>query len=180
MQSETNTGRRMHLIPWVLLKKALQFHGDETKPDTPVTVSNRVLRMLIETALAAQPFEETAYLRANPDVARSVRDGACPSARKHYATLGYYEDRTPAKAGFDEEWYLDRYPDIRRAVAVGDCRSGHEHYSGAGLREWRSPNKAAESDIYRWHQAISASVQTTESAAPAAAARTPLARRAKA
>jgi hypothetical protein len=144
----------MHLIPWVLLKRALIFHGDEARPDTQVVLSNRLLRMLIEAALAAQPFEDSAYLRANPDVARSVREGNCASARKHYATLGYYEDRSAGKTGFDEDWYLERYPDIKRAVAVGDCRSGYEHFSGAGVREWRSPNKEAEPDIYRWHQAV--------------------------
>jgi hypothetical protein len=156
----------VHLIPWLLLKKALTFHGDESKPDTEVTLSNRVLRMLIEAALAAQPFEDTAYFRANPDVARSVRDGKCSSASKHYATLGYYEDRSAGKTGFDEDWYLDRYPDIKRAVAVGDCRSGYEHYSGAGKREWRSPNRAAESDIYRWHQAVSEATQAPSATAP--------------
>jgi hypothetical protein len=170
----------MHLIPWVLLKNALTFHGDENRPETQVTVSNRVLRLLIEAAVGAQPFEETAYLRANPDVARSVRDGKCSSPRAHYAELGFFEDRPPIKAGFDEDWYLDRYPDIKRAVAAGDCRSAYEHYCGAGVREWRSPNKAAEADIYRWHQAISASKPVQESAAARAPARTAAPRRAKA
>jgi hypothetical protein len=149
----------MHLIPWVLLKQAIAFKGDETQPETPVILSNRTLHLLIEAALAGQDFDEIAYFRSNPDVARSVRDGHCPSAWVHYLLTGYYEGRMAGRTGFDEAWYLERYPDIKRAIASGECQSGHDHYADAGIREWRSPNKTAEPDIFRWHQAVSESTQ---------------------
>jgi hypothetical protein len=133
---------------------AVAFQGEEGRPDTPVVLPNRVFRLLVEAAVAGQAFDEISYLRANPDVAKSVREGDCPGAHVHYTSLGYYEDRSVGKAGFDEAWYLERYPDVKQAVAAGNVRSGLDHYCGGGMKEWRSPNAEAEADVFRWHQAI--------------------------
>jgi SAM-dependent methyltransferase len=48
-------------------------------------------RLLIEAM--ESNFEEAAYLRANPDVARAVAAGTCPSARAHFDTFGRDERR---------------------------------------------------------------------------------------
>jgi hypothetical protein len=170
----------MHLIPWVLLKQALAFDGDETDPATTVTLSARTLRLLIEAAAAAQPFDEVSYLRANPDVARSVRDGHCQAAHAHYGQIGYYEGRVVGRAGFDEAWYLERYPDVKQAVARGDCQSGYEHYCGSGVREWRSPNASVEADILAWHQAVSEKTRPPSRVASRLERQRPIRRRAKA
>jgi hypothetical protein len=156
----------MQLIPWILLKQAITIQGDGTRPDTPVTMPNRVFQLLMEAALKGQAFDEKQYLVSNPDVARSVREGKYPSGRDHFVSTGYYEDRPLGDAGFEEEWYLRRYPDVKKAVLMGECMSGHVHFTGSGVREWRSPNKAAEPDIMRWHLAVTESVKSRQASPP--------------
>jgi hypothetical protein len=156
----------MHVIPWLLLKQAIRMDGDESRPDTQVSMPGRVFRLLMEAALKGEAFDERAYLKANPDVAWSVQKGNAPSALQHYVSAGYFENRPTDMMGFDEEYYLDRYPDVKRAVQVGDCKSGHAHFSGEGVREWRCPNKAAEQDIVRWHEAVTPSAAVRPTPAP--------------
>jgi SAM-dependent methyltransferase len=55
--------------------------------NTPLTPQ----RLLVEATEAN--FEEGAYLRANPDVARAVAAGECPSARAHFDAFGRHERR---------------------------------------------------------------------------------------
>ena len=145
---------RMHIIPWALLSKAIGIEGPATDPTSRVTMSNRLFRIIMEAALAHKDFDTAAYLEANPDVAGSIRDGSCPSAQEHYATAGYYEGRASGDGSFDEAWYLNRYPDVRRAILAEQSASGADHYNGPGRREWRSPNRAAETEIARWHHAV--------------------------
>ena len=120
-------------------------------------------------------------LKANPDVARGVSEGKCPSAQAHYAASGYYEGRPQGAGGFDEGWYVARYPDVKRAILLGQSASGHEHYRGPGAKEWRSPNRAAEADIARWRHAVSEAASKPKSAAasvPAAKSAPPTIRQA--
>ena len=164
----------MHLIPWALLKEAIGFNGDRSKPDTTVTMTNQVFRLLMEAAVKSQPFDEAAYLAANPDVAAGVKAKLCPDARAHYVASGYYEGRPAGSAAFDEAWYVSRYADVKRALLLGQSASGHEHFAGPGVREWRSPNAAAEPDIARWRHAVteagSKDPHTSQVATPAASA----------
>ena len=41
----------------------------------------------------AQTFDASAYLRANPDVAKAVEEGRVPSAWSHFVTHGFHENR---------------------------------------------------------------------------------------
>ena len=45
---------------------------------------------------APEDFDESAYLAAFPDVARSIKDGKCPSALDHYQFFGSREGRLTA------------------------------------------------------------------------------------
>ncbi len=42
---------------------------------------------------APEDFDESAYLAAFPDVARSIEDGHFPSALRHYESYGRHEGR---------------------------------------------------------------------------------------
>jgi hypothetical protein len=117
-------------------------------------IDDAILRLLIEAALSAQPFNEQAYLEANPDVAKAVSRGQCASGRAHYVSLGYFEGRSTGEAGFAEAWYLQKYPDVAQAVAHGESESGLAHFLERGQGEWRSPTAEAERDISRWYDAI--------------------------
>jgi len=144
----------MHLVPWKLLRHALGPAAEAPAGDNRQVPANPVLRLLLETALASQPFDEALYLTANPDVAEAIRRGKCASALEHFLVTGYYEGRDTGHPEFDEAWYLQRYPDVLQAVRRGESKTGLEHFKGPGEREWRSPNKAAEADIARWRNAL--------------------------
>jgi hypothetical protein len=163
----------MHLISWAHLGSAI---CPDAAPDKPP--ADPVLRLLIEAAVAAQPFDEVRYLAANPDVATAIRLGRCPGAKDHYVTVGYFEGRNTGNPEFDEAWYVGRYQDVGRAVESGVSASGLEHYLGPGAREWRSPNAAAEADIARWRNAVSAvNYPAKRSAKPAITEEKPQGRR---
>jgi hypothetical protein len=123
-------------------------------PDAPVTLPGPVLRLLIEAALSNQPFDERAYLLANPDVAEAIKKGKCASGRAHYLGAGYFENRDTGGAGFDEAWYLQRYADVAQAVRSAKAASALHHFRQSGAREGRSPNRTAEADITRWRRAL--------------------------
>ena len=144
----------MYVVSWHMLKQCLSARVDASDPDAPVGLPGAVLRLLIESALTNQPFDERSYLLANPDVAEAMKQGKCASGRAHYLATGYFEGRDTGAAGFDHAWYLQRYPDVALAVQSGKAGSALQHYRQSGAREWRSPNRVAEADIARWRGAI--------------------------
>jgi len=56
-----------------------------------MTGNPRVMRLLAPAS--ADNFDEQGYLRANPDVARAVASGQCPSGRVHFDHFGLVERR---------------------------------------------------------------------------------------
>ena len=162
----------MHVIPWKMMRQAVRTDGPEGDPDTTVHMSNRLFRLLMEAALARQPFDEKSYLVLHPDVGAAIDRGECRNAKSHFLSAGYYEGRDTGFIGFDEAWYLARYPDVSAAVKQGKRQSGFEHFKASGAREWRSPNEAAEADIARWRRALKPS-EPAASPAPTSPPREP-------
>jgi GT2 family glycosyltransferase/glycosyltransferase involved in cell wall biosynthesis len=104
-----------------------------------------------------QYFDETGYLRVNPDVAEAVARGEFASGFDHWAREGLLEARpwtetakaaeastqldSPESAGrtdFDDDVYLFFNPDVDRAVRSGRLNSGFEHWQQYGRFEYRS------------------------------------------
>jgi GT2 family glycosyltransferase/glycosyltransferase involved in cell wall biosynthesis len=104
-----------------------------------------------------QYFDESGYLRANPDVAEAVARGDFASGFDHWTREGLLEARPwtdtaeasptstyldlPDSAGqtnFDEDLYLFFNPDVDRAVRSGRLSSGFEHWQQYGRFEYRS------------------------------------------
>jgi hypothetical protein len=141
----------MHIIPIEILSRSLSL-GDGGLKDGQVAVPAALLRHLIECALRAVPFDEDAYLTANPDVAFAVDRAGPHMAREHYVTTGYFEGREGAASAFDEAWYLRCNPDVAEAVQAGVWSSGQAHYRAEGKYEWRSPNAALVDQIDRWRR----------------------------
>ncbi|MEM9506586.1 MAG: class I SAM-dependent methyltransferase [Cyanobacteria bacterium P01_E01_bin.35] len=82
--------------------------------------------------IALENFDETQYLRLNPDISDAVARGDFESGWDHYQRYGKAENRPGAVkqyASFDETQYLRLNPDISDAVARGDFESGWDHYS---------------------------------------------------
>lgn len=82
------------MIPASLLSHTLNFDPDDDKSGT-VSVPRNVLMFLLKAYLAQQPFDEAAYLQANPDVAIAVQLGDWPSGQAHYKAYGKREWRSP-------------------------------------------------------------------------------------
>ncbi|WP_051340662.1 hypothetical protein [Azospirillum halopraeferens] len=107
--------------------------------------------------LPRERFDETAYRRANPDVAAAVDRGEFDDGYAHYVLHGYAEGRPtgaaadgapvaiaaphagiPTLQAFDEDAYLRLYPDVAAAVHDGHIASGFVHFIQLGRREGRS------------------------------------------
>ncbi|GAN68455.1 hypothetical protein [Acetobacter orleanensis] len=126
------------MIPSSFLASSLGFCPAQRREPT-VSVPRSLLVFLIENYLRHQPFHEETYLRTNPDVADAIRAGQVPSAKEHYVTCGYWEERDGANPPFCEDWYLRQNPDVAIAVQRGECPSGHAHYLRYGRNEGRCP-----------------------------------------
>ena len=87
----------------------------------------------------AQLYDETFYLRHNPDVANAVRVGAFSSGFDHFVNFGVREGRNPSVL-YDEAFYLDANLDVAQAVSAGYFASGFEHFLLFGHRENRNPS----------------------------------------
>jgi ectoine hydroxylase-related dioxygenase (phytanoyl-CoA dioxygenase family) len=71
-------------------------------------------------------FDEAAYLRLYPDIARAIAERREPGAWQHYDRHGRKEGR---KANdFDEAFYLRSYPAIRQEIAAGLAATPLQHY----------------------------------------------------
>ncbi|MCG0997947.1 hypothetical protein [Acetobacter persici] len=126
------------MIPSSFLASRLGF-SQVPLEEPAMAIPHALFVFLIESYLRSQPFHEEAYLRSNPDVAEALRAGHIPSAKEHYVTQGYWEERDGACPPFCEDWYLSQNPDVAVAVMQGECPSGATHYTLYGRREGRCP-----------------------------------------
>ena len=78
-------------------------------------------------------FDEIAYLRLYPDVAKAIEEGNQQSAWYHYDNHGREEGR---KANdFDADFYLRAYPTVGMEIAAGQAASPFDHFRKIG--RWR-------------------------------------------
>src|SRR5262245_27113402 len=92
------------------LMNALKAKRSELDGNGRIEVPAKLLKLLLQIALAAAYFDEHEYLRRNPDVASAIEHGDVENARVHYVGFGYFEGRKGAGPEVDEAWYLQRYP----------------------------------------------------------------------
>jgi hypothetical protein len=140
----------MYLPPFHVLAERLGTDLQRLEAGEPVTVPAALFRHLIQLAAAASEFDEKPYLAANPDIAEALRAGAVRSARLHFVTQGYFEQRPGGHAKVDEAWYLKTYPDVAEGVKRGMVGSATEHFVGAGAAEMRSPSAKHQKDVQAW------------------------------
>ncbi len=97
-------------------------------------------REILRLLLAEVVVDEDWYRDNNQDVDEAIRSGALRSAREHYITAGYFENRLPRPIAVDEPWYLDEYPDVAAAIRQGVFTSATQHFHRDGFREGRRPS----------------------------------------
>jgi Phytanoyl-CoA dioxygenase (PhyH) len=86
-------------------------------------------------------FDEVAYLRLHPDVAKAIAEGHATGAWQHYNEYGRSEGRQIND--FDADYYLGAYPAVAEEIAAGDAATPFEHYRKFGRpRGFRSNPKA--------------------------------------
>ena len=97
-------------------------------------------------------FDETYYLRTNPDVAASVERGTMRSGFEHYCNDGYRQ-RSPHWL-FSEKFYSVSNPDITRGVLDRHgLLNGYDHYLVLGDRGFRSGHWFFDAAMYHVNKA---------------------------
>lgn len=117
------------------------LRGENQPSGVFVEVVEKRLRDVLYPVVCQIVVDEEYYLRNNPDVLEKVVGGELGSAKQHYVTSGYFEDRFPRPIPVDEPWYLAQYPDVRHAVLDGTFVSARHHFEREGFREGRLPSE---------------------------------------
>jgi len=136
------------------LTNALNVDKSALNGDGTITVPAKLLRLLLQIALASSDFDEDTYLRQNPDVAKAISRNEIESARVHYIGFGYFEGRLGGCQAVDSTWYLSKYPDVAAAVKDGRVTSAEAHFHFIGGGEGRSPAPEYEPDAAQWKAAL--------------------------
>jgi hypothetical protein len=119
-----------------------------------VEIPVSLLKLLLQIALAAADFDEEAYLKENPDVAKAVGQGEVESAHLHYMGFGYFEGRQGGGPEVNEDWYLQKYPDVASATRDGKIKSAKQHFHLIGAAEGRAPNSDQQDNAAQWKKAL--------------------------
>ena len=96
--------------------------------------------------LGEREWNETLYLRVNPDVQREVNRGTFLNGYHHYLVIGRSENREGGMVprDWDEAAYLQINQDVEYQISQGFFLSGYHHYLVAGRAEKRlSGNRPA-------------------------------------
>jgi hypothetical protein len=126
-----------YLPPFDVVRRSLTI--STVKGELRVSVSYEDFIRIVKLLLAAAEIDESWYLERYDDIREAVDKGEVPSARKHFATDGYFEGRLPFPLMVDEDWYLSRYPDVAEGIRTGAIASATQHFITDGYREGRLP-----------------------------------------
>jgi hypothetical protein len=152
--SQTRSVNAMYIPPYKPLLKSLGTQADQIENAEKIEVPVKLLKLLLQLAVAYSDFDEEGYLRANPDVRRAVQRGKIASGHVHYIGHGYFEGRTGGAAVVEENWYLEKYPDVAAAIREGRIKSAFDHFNAVGAVEGRSPNSEQEATAAQWKSAM--------------------------
>jgi hypothetical protein len=138
-------------VPHVaLILRALRVSRERLEDDGKIAVDAKLLRALLQSALAATAFSAEFYCATYPDIAAAHQAGLIPDLHRHYLEAGYFEGRLGASPTIDEAFYLATYPDVAEAVQRGETASAAEHYIVSGAAEGRTPNPDLKPEVEAW------------------------------
>jgi hypothetical protein len=127
-----------YVISYSALLKELgiqtRLHDEHT-----IELTGDQLRSLIKKLLVYISVDERWYRSTYSDIDRAIRSGEVPSAKEHFVSDGYFEDRLPSQVLVDEEFYTRRYPDVAQRIDDGEISSAQEHFESHGFSEGRLP-----------------------------------------
>jgi hypothetical protein len=144
----------MYVPPYESLLRGLGTNKEALETSNEVTISLRLLKLLLQLAVAHCDFDEDGYLRANPDVREAVQRGDVDSGRMHYIGYGYFEGRRAGAIKIDERSYLHDNPDVATAIKEGRIESAEHHFYTIGAGEGRSPSPDQATDAAEWKRVL--------------------------
>ncbi len=144
----------MYVPPYASLLKSLGAQAEQVEKSEKIPVPARLLKLLLQLAVAYSDFDEEGYLQANPDVRQAVQRGEIESGHLHYIGYGYFEGRKGGIATVEENWYLQKYPDVAAALKEGRIKSAGDHFNTIGAAEGRSPSSDQEETAAQWKTAM--------------------------
>jgi hypothetical protein len=144
----------MYVPPYNSVLKSLGTQTDQVDKTEKIAVPVKLLKLLLQLAVAYSDFDEDGYLQANPDVQQAVQRGEIESGYQHYIGYGYFEGRKGGTALVEENWYLQKYPDVAAALKEGRVRSASDHFNAVGAAEGRCPSSDQEETAAQWKTAL--------------------------
>lgn len=102
-----------------------------------------VFSEIADSGVYSKEWNETAYLRANQDVANATRQGFIKTGMSQVAiskTIDFPVD-------WNETFYLNSNPDVAAAINSGRFSSGYEHFLRFGSKEGRKISSSKPSSI---------------------------------
>jgi hypothetical protein len=133
-----------------LLLQALRINRERLNGRSKIAIDAKLLRRLIELAVARLPFSPEFYARTYPDIAAANTAGQIPDLHKHFIETGYFEGRVGAPPPVDEGFYREVYRDVSHAVDRGDVESAQTHYMRSGAAEGRVPSAQLQPEVDSW------------------------------
>ncbi len=144
----------MYVPPYECLLQSLRTNREIVETLDEITIPVRLLKLLLQLAVAHSDFDEDCYLGANPDVQEAVRLGDVESGRMHYIGYGYFEGRREGTIRFDEESYIRDNPDVAAGIKEGRIKSAKNHFFTIGAAEGRSPSADQAVNAAEWKRVL--------------------------
>ena len=133
-----------------LLLQAMRINRDRLNSRSKIAIDARLLRLLLQAAVAHAPFSAEFYETTYPDIAAAAAGGKIPDLHRHFIETGYFEGRVGAPPEVDEAFYLSSYKDVANAIGRGEVESAAEHFLLSGVSEGRIPNAAIKPEMEAW------------------------------
>jgi hypothetical protein len=139
-----------YVPPARVLKRIIKRETDAAGKEI-VSMPAEAFNKLLAAALSAG-FDEESYLDRHPDVRRKVAEEAIPSGLSHFATYGYFEDRSGFDLAVDAKWYQTAYPDVASAIKNQQITDARGHFMLFGYAEGRNPGPAFQRIVGEWNR----------------------------
>ena len=144
----------MHVPPYeFLLRQIGQERGQIDEMDS-VQIPLKLLKLLLQSAVAAEKFDGDLYLEAYLDIKSAIDNKYFDSAAQHYLAVGYFEGRRNPTATFDEQWYINNYQNIFEEISENSLASALDHYLTIGMQDGYAPNQKCYEEMKLWKQVL--------------------------
>lgn len=119
-----------------------------------VRIPTALFKFLLSCWVRREPFSESAYLGANPDIESAYERGDVDGLHRHYVWTGWFEGRSPGRYLIDEDWYKTYYKDIALAVRYNAISDVTTHFNETGRWEGRAGSLGQLESRKEWEDAM--------------------------